>query len=347
MRRHPSVDGTSKITDQSKRSRIDGFVKIQTLILVVSLALLSYGLVRAENRTAGPTQAEKLFARATPEDYMGSTGCAECHEEKATNFSQSAHAIYMAKAELPDSKRGCEGCHGPGKLHTAEENSEVIAFRKMDPAESSAACLRCHEKTLSARHWKLTEHAKADVSCVSCHQIHPDSDPALSGLKKGADPRAAVFVAKVDKQAMLRADEATLCGSCHPTAVGDFRSSNHHPVPEGSMLCSDCHTPHPTKASKGKTGGFKDKCVTCHTEMAGPFVHEHDPVAGFSGDGCVECHKPHGSNNPAMLNSNSRGVCAQCHTDKISNHYPGQTCWTAGCHVALHGSNSDPRFLRP
>ena len=276
---------------------------------------------------------------------MGSVGCAECHESKFNNFNQSPHAMFMTNTDLPDSKRGCEGCHGPGKIHQAENNAEVISFRKMDPKEASAACLRCHEKTLDQAHWKRTEHAQANVSCVDCHQIHPDSDPDLPGIKKGEDPRANGFTAKVNPKTMLRADEATLCSSCHPSAIGEFRNANHHPVPEGTMVCSDCHSPHPTKASKGKLGGLKDACVTCHTEFAGPFIYEHDPVAGFSSDGCKECHRPHGSNNPAMLNANTRGLCAQCHTEKLGTHYPNQTCWNAGCHVALHGSNTDPRFL--
>jgi predicted CXXCH cytochrome family protein len=113
------------------------------------------------------------------------------------------------------------------------------------------------------------------------------------------------------------------------------------------MVCSDCHSPHPTKASKVKVDAFKGVCVTCHLEKAGPFIFEHDPVAGFTGSGCQECHKPHGTNNPKMLNSVTRGLCAKCHTDKLATHFPGQTCWTAGCHVASHGSNTSPVFLDP
>lgn len=329
------------------RATLRGFAKIQTLVLVIGLALTSYCFVAAQGSAQGKNQAARLFAKATPEDYIGSAACAECHGSKVENFAQSPHAMFMTNTDLPDSKRGCEGCHGPGKLHTAEENSEVIAFRKMSPAESSAACLRCHETTLTASHWKRTEHANANVSCVSCHQIHPDSDPDLPGLKKGADARAVGFTAKVDKMAMLRADEATLCGSCHASATGDFRNAYHHPVPEGTMVCSDCHSAHPSKTEKSKSGGFKDKCVTCHTEKAGPFVYEHQPVAGFSSDGCAECHKPHGSNNHAMLNANSRGLCGQCHTDKLATHFPNQRCWNSGCHVSLHGSNTNRRFFTP
>jgi predicted CXXCH cytochrome family protein len=310
------------------------------------MAMLSFGFMgTAQAKSA--SQAEKLFARATPDDYMSEQGCAECHAETSKSFPASPHAAIMADESLPLSKRGCQGCHGPGNIHQDEENPEVISFTKMSAAESSAACLRCHEKTLAPSHWKRTEHAAAGLSCVSCHQIHPDSENGLDHQKIKKDPRAQVFVAKVEPKVMLRADEPTLCGSCHQSALAEFRGSNHHPVPEGRIVCSDCHAVHPTKNSKVKKDAFKDACVTCHTEKAGPFVFEHDPVAGFTGDGCKECHRPHGSNNPSMLNSVSRGLCAQCHTDKLAVHYPGQTCWTAGCHVASHGSNTSPHFLTP
>ncbi|MFZ4506107.1 MAG: cytochrome c3 family protein [Fimbriimonas sp.] len=324
-------------------------MKIEAIVLAAGLALLLFCSASSSQKGTGNSQADKLFARAKEDDFMGDRGCAECHSKVSKNFKASPHATFMVDPKLPLAKRGCEGCHGPGQIHQAEMNSEVIAFRKMSAKESSAACLRCHGQTLNESHWKRTEHARADVSCVSCHQIHPDSDPDLHGVKKGkaVDPRTPVFVAKVESKSMLRADEATLCGSCHAPQIAEFRSATHHPVPEGSMLCSDCHVPHDSKASKTKHDATKSACVTCHTEKAGPFVFEHDPVSSLGGNGCQECHRPHGSNNPKMLNSVSRGLCAQCHTDKLGSHYPGQTCWTAGCHVASHGSNTSSKFLRP
>lgn len=323
-------------------------MRFQAIVLVVGVALLLYGFASSEQQGKGKSQAERLFARATADDYMGSEACGSCHEDVAKAAVASPHVALMTNDKLPLDKQGCEGCHGPGRIHQAEENAEVISFRSMTPEESTAACMRCHGQTLSETHWKINEHKRAGLSCVSCHQIHPSSDPALGGLKKGQtkDAREPIHVAKFDPKAMLRADEPALCGSCHAPQLTDFKHASHHPVPEGDMVCSDCHQPHPTKNGKSNKDAIKGSCVTCHTEMAGPFVFEHDPVAGHSGEGCVECHKPHGSNNPKMLNSVSRGLCAQCHTEKLGTHYPGQTCWTAGCHVATHGSNTSPNFLK-
>lgn len=321
-------------------------VKLPAQFLILGAAMLTFGFVGG-TQSQTQSRAEKLFARANPDDYMSDRGCMECHEKKATHFSESAHAAFMSDPDLPQDRRGCQGCHGPGYIHTNEEDGEVVAFLKWTPKESSAACLRCHEKTLDKNHWKGTEHARAGLSCVSCHQIHTDTEPDLGNVVKRKDARTAMFVAKVEPKMLLKADEATLCGSCHPSAIAQFRNAHRHPVPEGRLVCSDCHSPHATKSDVMARDPLKGKCVTCHTEKAGPFVFEHDPVAGHTGEGCMECHRPHGANNPKMLNSVTRGLCAQCHTDKLATHFPGQTCWAAGCHVASHGSNTDPRFLTP
>lgn len=326
-------------------------MRIPTFVLGIGILSLVLGGVSAEQRAQVRSQAEKLFARATADDFVGDEACASCHAEKAEAFAGSIHAAHMVDPKAPIDKRGCEGCHGPGGIHQAEENPEVLAFRTMDAKESAAACLRCHAQTLSETHWKRSAHAKADLSCVSCHQIHPDSAPnwAKGSIKKGdaEDPRRPVYVARVESKSLLMADEAVLCGQCHAPQLAQFKLPSHHPVPEGKMVCSDCHSVHPSRNEKARTPGEKGTCVTCHREVAGPFAYEHEPVQGHTGEGCAECHKPHGSVHDKMLNSGLRGLCGQCHTEKIARHYPGQTCWTSGCHVAPHGSNSSPRLLRP
>lgn len=324
-------------------------MKIQALILTLGVAMFLYGSANTDQQGGAADQAKKLFARAKPDDFMGEEGCVDCHGEKVKNFKSSPHAALVADPHLPVDRRGCEGCHGPGFIHQADENAEVISFAKMSPKESAAACLRCHESTLSDSHWKKSDHARAGLSCVSCHQIHPDSTPdkELGSVEKGqlGDTKKGVFIARSQTKEMLKAEESKLCGSCHGAQVAEFRLLTHHPIPEGRMACSDCHNPHPTKKEKLSKSFEKDKCVKCHAEVAGPFAFEHDPVAGHTGAGCEECHKSHGSKNPKMLNSFSRGLCAQCHTEKLARHFPGRTCWSSGCHVAPHGSNTSSKLL--
>lgn len=321
-------------------------MRIETVLLGIGIASIVAGSAFVEQKPAAQSTADKLFAKAKEDDFTGSTACAECHESKVDNFAHSAHYAFSQIEDLPLNKRGCEGCHGPGKIHTQEKDPEVIAFKKMSPKESSAACLRCHSSTMKSADYHRTEHGRGNVACVSCHQIHPDTPNEFNEKTLPAlELRKAFFAAQKSSPKLLKADESLLCASCHRGEAAEFRQNSRHPVPEGKLVCSDCHNPHPTRKTTGRREFLRDKCVTCHTEYAGPFAYEHDPVAGNIGEGCLECHKAHGSHNPDLLKGFSRGLCAQCHTDKSTVHYPGRTCWTSGCHVAVHGSNRSALFF--
>ena len=327
-----------------------------------------------------PAYPLNLFAQASKDDYIGDAECVACHEPYVSSFENSPHASYSRNPRLPIDRKGCESCHGPGGPHLANLENEadipryIIGYTNRNPRQTSEACMRCHQDTLSDSHWRRTAHARADIGCVDCHQIHfggqhglpkpgpvdtaigagrPIAEPASETKKQPPQPaasrvpaRESIFIAQPENRKLLRGDEATMCGRCHRKATLEFRHNFHHPVPEGRLLCSDCHDVHPSKGMHRKVRPGKDMCVTCHAEMQGPFVFEHDLQVGTDDGGCDECHRPHGSNNPALLTTFSRGACGKCHTDKMATHFPGRTCWQSGCHVAIHGSNTDPLFLR-
>lgn len=292
-----------------------------------------------------------LFAQAKPEDFIGEKECAQCHRPFAESFDRSPHASYVRDPKLPVEKRGCEACHGPGEIHLVDVKdwTKVISFSRLKPKEVALVCLRCHADTMRLSQWHRTAHAQSDTTCTACHQIHRDGEKRAQDKVRsdGLKLMRQVFVTAPEPKALLKADELTLCGSCHQREVNEFRLNFRHPVPEGRLVCSDCHDIHPSKAAHKKVRGIKEMCITCHAEKAGPFAFEHDPVAGWTGEGCTECHRPHGSQNPRLLKAFSRGLCNQCHTDKGNNHYPGQSCWNAGCHTAVHGSNTDVWLRQP
>lgn len=89
-----------------------------------------------------------------------------------------------------------------------------------------------------------------------------------------------------------------------------------------------------------------EACFKCHKEQQGPFVWEHEATR----DGCSSCHKVHGSVNDKMLIARDSNLCLRCHTQTNfqtigkSNHngrLNHASCFTAGCHTAVHGSNFD------
>jgi predicted CXXCH cytochrome family protein len=96
-----------------------------------------------------------------------------------------------------------------------------------------------------------------------------------------------------------------------------------------------------------------ESCAPCHGEQTRPVVFEHPALR----EGCVICHNPHGSLNRKLLTQSDPNLCLRCHAQAPGpgaaggQTYIGNinhtsflkmgTCWTAGCHTAVHGSNVD------
>ena len=134
---------------------------------------------------------------------------------------------------------------------------------------------------------------------------------------------------------------------------------SRHPVREGKMSCSDCHSPHGSPAPKQLVRvTVNETCYTCHMEKRGPFINNHQPVS----EDCGICHNPHGTTAPNLLKSRPPFLCQECHeatrhvsTDGsgglpialasgLNNGGRGQM-GTVGrgcvnCHTNIHGSNS-------
>jgi len=238
-----------------------------------------------------------------------------------------------------------------------ETNHTILAPPSIPGAEfvGSEKCAECHEAI--ARDFPTATHARLkapgdntkNVGCESCHgpgSLHVTSGGAARTI---INPR--------------RSPET--CFQCHLEVRAKFELPHHHPVLEGKVSCADCHNPHKGDAIKGggtnfpqslKGGGMallsqNETCFQCHTAQRGPFVFEHEALR----EGCVTCHSPHGSVNQRMLTERNQTLCLKCHFQQQSSS--GQiiiadvdhssflqqgTCWSAGCHEAIHGSQVTP-----
>lgn len=205
----------------------------------------------------------------------------------------------------------------------------------------SAKCSQCHEEVSSKFH--DATHAKLfapggngqEIGCESCH------GPGSAHVKAGGGAGTIVNPGASPET----------CFQCHLDKRGEFALPNAHPVLAGKMSCSDCHSPHSGDAvAEGGTNfdGVNASCIKCHTSQGGPYVFEHEA----SREGCVVCHNPHGSLNAKMLKARNANLCLQCHFQQQTapgviliggrdhaSFLPRGTCWSAGCHEAVHGSH--------
>lgn len=226
----------------------------------------------------------------------------------------------------------------------------------------SSECEMCHEDI--CRDFKTADHARLiaqgkngiDAGCESCHgpcSLHEDSGGEVKppySFTSGR-PKAQSLSGRYPYDT-ARAIEK-VCYNCHMDVRGQFNLPNHHPVPEGHMTCTDCHSPH--KGSIFKGGGtqllsLNDNCTSCHASQKRVFVFEHEAMR----EGCTTCHQPHGSVNAKLLTERNATLCMKCHFQQMqgSSVFIGGvdhttrlnqgTCWSAGCHEAVHGSQVSP-----
>lgn len=200
-------------------------------------------------------------------------------------------------------------------------------------------CAQCHEELV--RDFRTADHARLvakgpnaiHTGCESCHGAGSLHSQAGGGRHNIINPK----------------ESAEVCFQCHLDKRGEFNLPHRHPLGRGRVTCSNCHDPH--MGQEFVRGGItveNDTCGQCHTAQRGPFVFEHEAVR----EGCTVCHTPHGSVNDKMLLQRNANLCLKCHMQQQTQ--PGRiviggrdhtgflsrgTCWSAGCHEAVHGSH--------
>lgn len=217
-------------------------------------------------------------------------------------------------------------------------------------------CVACHEE--EHKEFQLSAHSRISIDndktgavqgCETCHgpgSLHVDAEGGLN---------------KPGKTLIINPSEnPQTCFACHSDKELQFRLPYRHPVLEGKMSCSDCHDLHGsdkrpwTSTSLDETNGA---CFDCHKDKRGPFVYEHEAVR----EGCTNCHDVHGSIHDKMLVVRDANLCLRCHSQADmaltigdNNHTTNVgtnsarlnegTCFSGGCHIAVHGSNFEPHL---
>jgi len=258
--------------------------------------------------------------------YVGSKVCLGCHSSQAAKFSRTLMGRLQKQGKLQ-----CESCHGPGSEHVRLGGGRgvggIISFRPKDhsrtAAENNAICLGCHEKGARTL-WHGSIHQSRGLMCTNCHTI-------MKAVSR--------------KHQLKTAHQPDTCFQCHKDIRAKVMRSEHMPVREGKMDCTDCHSPH--GSANGhllKEATVNDVCFQCHADKRGPWLWEHPPVV----ENCLNCHDPHGTMNDNMLKVSRPRLCQRCHS--VARYHPanprnpkelraiGSGC--LNCHSQIHGSNA-------
>lgn len=200
-------------------------------------------------------------------------------------------------------------------------------------------CASCHEEKV--KKFQLSAHSRIEIDndlgepqgCETCHG--PGSVHAENGGGKGTmiNPRK----------------KPEVCFTCHLDKKAQFHLPYRHPVLEKKMSCADCHDLHGSDTrpwTATSLDGVNATCFQCHKDKRGPFVFEHEALR----EGCTVCHQVHGAIHDKMLVVRDSNLCLRCHAQvnfprignsNHANRLSEGTCFSAGCHTAVHGSNFD------
>lgn len=260
--------------------------------------------------------------------------CLDCHDGYDQTLKGSVHQLQGPNHANPVM---CANCHRGAEVHINDPDISNITNPSRVPVETAAEiCRTCHYTDHQQYLGERNIHTENDIGCLSCHKIHDNHHLSL-----------------------LKDTELELCYGCHPGVRGEFSYPYRHPVQDGIMTCSECHT------DLGRiSGGLADEeasrmCFRCHNEFQGPFPYEHQATVEYSTEegGCLNCHAAHGSDLPRMLaqplDPPNYALCSQCHITPAGHAYNSyhQDRWAnrpcGTCHVDIHGSYFNKQFLKP
>jgi predicted CXXCH cytochrome family protein len=181
----------------------------------------------------------------------GSTQCIGCH---VTGYNADTKAYTNLGV-------GCESCHGPGSEHVASPKTVTpVKPKNLTPALSAMICGSCHsvgkdptgkyafpvgyrpgddltkffvdaKPTMPGRNqqysdWITSKHAKANVTCETCHNPHNED---LNADDTSKYPH------------QLRKPINDQCLGCHAAKVKDL--ATHAPNAPAGATCATCHMP--------------------------------------------------------------------------------------------------------
>jgi predicted CXXCH cytochrome family protein len=270
---------------------------------------------------------------------VGTTFCGgpNCHGAMMAEFNRLRHSHYVSDPKYGDAA-GCEICHGPASDHVADrQRRHMFRFTVQSTVNArrvNEACMRCHQETIDRPHFLATEHARAGVSCASCHEVHYDlGTPSLlrypGATGPAGQPQKAALGARRSALSPTKAPASRLTEQPAPTpaerqAPSAERGSAATPnVPKLATLAKtrvpipqwrSSFTREPSAVTEEQA--VNELCASCHRrEVTEHRQFSHHPVL----EGrmrCTDCHDPHRSEQGRDFKRRTvEETCLQCHQE--------------------------------
>ena len=312
---------------------------------VLGLLPLSAWLVGCPQQTPDP--GPQVNSGLTGQ-YVGSDRCITCHNNRHTEWAQTAHARAfedlqaLGQAENPVcltchttgfnlpggfvdpittqalADVGCEACHGPSRAHV-----ENVADVRLRPTVSIASeiCSQCHNgfhhdlysQWSSSRHAHVTEDVAASVTAGS-------GSVATCGACHSGDYRLARFIEGLE--------------TVPNTIAAGVPASE-----QNAVECAICHNPHANTGNALNPPAGHDYMLR-YPEVATP-TQTNDIVEVQNQDRfnlCGQCHKARGR----MWTNTDRGP----HHSIQANFYLGEMPTPDGLPSLVPNTNSAHRFVQ-
>ncbi|MEW5958088.1 MAG: multiheme c-type cytochrome [Chloroflexota bacterium] len=195
----------------------------------------------------------------------------------------------------------CRECHAPefaawSNTTHAQASFDPIFQVYLQQVEQPGECFACHTTGYNTN---TGQFVLAGVTCEACHGPYRPQHP---------------------EESMLIATSADMCGSCHPSTLGEWQSSRHGQV---SVTCIDCHEVHTQKTHAAVATNAL--CTGCHQPQTQDETHTTHIEADIH---CVDCHlaRPtddgRGAVNGHAMTGHSFTVfvktCKDCHDEPVS-----------------------------
>ncbi len=234
--------------------------------------------------------------------------CSVCHDSYVKAFANNVHR-----------RESCEGCHGPASRHLdsrGKDPGSILSFKRLQPAQRSEVCAKCHEENGCApgNEWRRSAHAHSGVACTDCHaknhyNVSPDTPKVTpTPIAIGSFPKdwkiqlvstQAAREEEVERKKTLPSLRGTsnnlgavapnTCYQCHGDKHELEEVAHPHQIHgPNSLNCTSCHNPHGNVLPSSR----KELCLQCHGG-ATPNAAWHSSTHDLVGVACTDCHNPH------------------------------------------------------